>query len=86
MTVLEDFDYCFSENGLTAYRLGKPLASQVSLLVCFTETHLQCRTDFQYDRASSNGSVMKNTTSWSTIFFDILPIWISQRSGKKKQK
>ncbi|KAJ2963144.1 hypothetical protein NQZ79_g1892 [Umbelopsis isabellina] len=27
-TVLEDFDYCFSENGLTAYRLGKPLASQ----------------------------------------------------------
>ncbi|KAG2179952.1 hypothetical protein INT43_003739 [Umbelopsis isabellina] len=27
-TVLEDFDYCFSENGLTAYRLGKPLATQ----------------------------------------------------------
>ncbi|KAK9458589.1 eukaryotic phosphomannomutase [Lipomyces oligophaga] len=26
--VLEIFDYCFSENGLTAYRLGKPLASQ----------------------------------------------------------
>ncbi|CAK9438573.1 uncharacterized protein LODBEIA_P27970 [Lodderomyces beijingensis] len=26
--VLQDFDYCFSENGLTAYRLGKQLASQ----------------------------------------------------------
>ncbi|AGO11505.1 AaceriABR236Wp [[Ashbya] aceris (nom. inval.)] len=27
-TVLADFDYCFSENGLTAYRLGTELASQ----------------------------------------------------------
>jgi phosphomannomutase len=27
-TVLEDFDYCFSENGLTAYKLGEKLASQ----------------------------------------------------------
>lgn len=27
-TCLLDFDYCFSENGLTAYRLGKELASQ----------------------------------------------------------
>ncbi|CCE62662.1 hypothetical protein TPHA_0D00180 [Tetrapisispora phaffii CBS 4417] len=27
-TVLDDFDYSFSENGLTAYRLGKELASQ----------------------------------------------------------
>ncbi|KAL6942329.1 Phosphomannomutase 1 [Hanseniaspora vineae] len=27
-TVLNDFDYCFSENGLTAYRLGKEMASQ----------------------------------------------------------
>ena len=26
--VLNDFDYCFSENGLTAYKLGKELASQ----------------------------------------------------------
>ncbi|KAI5953333.1 PMM1 [Candida jiufengensis] len=26
--VLQDFDYCFSENGLTAYKLGKQLASQ----------------------------------------------------------
>lgn len=26
--VLENFDYCFSENGLTAYKLGKPLAAQ----------------------------------------------------------
>lgn len=26
--ILTQFDYCFSENGLTAYRLGKPLASQ----------------------------------------------------------
>lgn len=26
--VLQDFDYAFSENGLTAYRLGKELASQ----------------------------------------------------------
>ncbi|KAL7009723.1 Phosphomannomutase 1 [Cystobasidiomycetes sp. EMM_F5] len=26
--VLEEFDYCFSENGLTAYKLGQPLASQ----------------------------------------------------------
>jgi phosphomannomutase len=26
--VLEDFDYAFAENGLTAYKLGKPLASQ----------------------------------------------------------
>jgi hypothetical protein len=27
--VLDLFDYCFPENGLTAYRLGKKLASQV---------------------------------------------------------
>ncbi|SCV99704.1 LAFE_0B00672g1_1 [Lachancea fermentati] len=27
-TVLNDFDYAFSENGLTAYRLGEKLASQ----------------------------------------------------------
>lgn len=27
-TVLQDFDYCFSENGLTAYKLGEELASQ----------------------------------------------------------
>ncbi|KAI9229052.1 MAG: phosphomannomutase [Piptocephalis tieghemiana] len=26
--LLKDFDFCFSENGLTAYRLGKELASQ----------------------------------------------------------
>lgn len=26
--VLQQFDYCFSENGLTAYKLGKELASQ----------------------------------------------------------
>ncbi|CCH60738.1 hypothetical protein TBLA_0D02340 [Henningerozyma blattae CBS 6284] len=26
--VLDEFDYCFSENGLTAYRLGQQLASQ----------------------------------------------------------
>lgn len=26
--VLENFDYCFSENGLTAYKLGKKMASQ----------------------------------------------------------
>ncbi|KAG0280008.1 Phosphomannomutase [Linnemannia exigua] len=26
--VLKDFDYCFSENGLTAYKLGEQLASQ----------------------------------------------------------
>lgn len=25
---MNDFDYCFSENGLTAYKLGKELASQ----------------------------------------------------------
>ena len=25
---LEDFDYCFSENGLTAYKQGKPLPSE----------------------------------------------------------
>ncbi|KAG1439096.1 hypothetical protein G6F56_012405 [Rhizopus delemar] len=28
-TILEDFDFCFAENGLTAYRLGKEMASQV---------------------------------------------------------
>lgn len=27
-TVLDDYDFCFSENGLTAYRLGKEMASQ----------------------------------------------------------
>ncbi|SGZ50947.1 CIC11C00000002727 [Sungouiella intermedia] len=27
-TVLQDFDYCFSENGLTAYKQGTELASQ----------------------------------------------------------
>ncbi|KAK7466297.1 Phosphomannomutase 1 [Stygiomarasmius scandens] len=26
--VVEDFDYAFAENGLTAYKMGKPLASQ----------------------------------------------------------
>ena len=28
--VLEDFDYCFAENGLTAYRKGVQLPSEVS--------------------------------------------------------
>lgn len=28
-TVLADFDYCFSENGLTAYKLGQELALQL---------------------------------------------------------
>ena len=27
--MLELFDYGFAENGLTAYRLGQPIASQV---------------------------------------------------------
>jgi len=27
-TAIEDFDFCFSENGLTAYRLGKQLSSE----------------------------------------------------------
>ena len=27
-SVLQDFDYCFSENGLTAYKFGKPLPAQ----------------------------------------------------------
>lgn len=27
-TVKEDFDYCFSENGLTAFRLGKPIETE----------------------------------------------------------
>jgi len=26
--VIDDFDFAFAENGLTAYRLGQPLASQ----------------------------------------------------------
>jgi hypothetical protein len=28
LPVLEDFDFGFAENGLTAFRLGKPLATQ----------------------------------------------------------
>lgn len=28
MAVLENFDYCFAENGLTAYQSGKVLESQ----------------------------------------------------------
>lgn len=27
-TVKEDFDYCFSENGLTAFRLGRPIETE----------------------------------------------------------
>jgi phosphomannomutase len=27
-TVLDEFDYAFAENGLTAYKMGKPLESQ----------------------------------------------------------
>lgn len=27
--VLDNFDYCFAENGLTAYRLGEQMKSQV---------------------------------------------------------
>jgi phosphomannomutase len=27
-TVLDEFDYAFAENGLTAYKIGKPLESQ----------------------------------------------------------
>jgi hypothetical protein len=32
--VLELFDFAFAENGLTAYRQGKLLASQVIVCVC----------------------------------------------------
>lgn len=28
LIVFQDFDYCFAENGLTAYKAGKELASQ----------------------------------------------------------
>lgn len=28
MPVIKDFDYAFAENGLTAYKMGKPLPSQ----------------------------------------------------------
>jgi phosphomannomutase len=28
VAVVDEFDYAFAENGLTAYRMGKPLASQ----------------------------------------------------------
>jgi phosphomannomutase len=31
-SVLDLFDYCFAENGLTAYKQGKKLASQVQSL------------------------------------------------------
>lgn len=31
VTVLNNFDYCFAENGLTAYRLGEKMASQVCI-------------------------------------------------------
>lgn len=33
LLVLEDFDFCFAENGLTAYRLGKQMASQVTFYI-----------------------------------------------------
>jgi hypothetical protein len=33
LLVLEDFDFCFAENGLTAYRLGKQMASQVRFYI-----------------------------------------------------
>lgn len=32
--VLKDFDFCFAENGLTAYRLGTQLQSQVNEWCC----------------------------------------------------
>jgi phosphomannomutase len=28
LSAIQDFDYAFAENGLTAYKMGKPLASQ----------------------------------------------------------
>lgn len=28
LAVIDDFDYAFAENGLTAFKLGQPLASQ----------------------------------------------------------
>jgi hypothetical protein len=31
-SAIELFDFCFSENGLTAFRLGSPLPSQVVLI------------------------------------------------------
>jgi phosphomannomutase len=31
ISVIDLFDYCFSENGLTAYKQGTKLASQVSI-------------------------------------------------------
>jgi hypothetical protein len=33
IVVLQDFDFCFAENGLTAYRLGKEMASQVNWVI-----------------------------------------------------
>lgn len=52
--VLKNFDYCFSENGLTAYKLGEQLASQVtttghchflSTVVQFAINKLMTKTD-----------------------------------------
>lgn len=80
LVVTQDFDYCFAENGLTAYRLGEQMASQVGTVDRLCRRRMD--THAVYGRASLNGSVMKNTTSLSTLFCVTLLIWISQRSGK----
>lgn len=76
---MEDFDFCFAENGLTAYRLGEKLASQVIIIIWNEERGGGSN---ELYRVLLNGLVMQNITSWSTLSYVILQIWIFPRSGK----
>jgi RNA 3'-terminal phosphate cyclase len=72
--VLDLFDYCFPENGLTAYRLGKKLASQVhkkARQARGVSTHILY---MSFSRASLAGSEKKTTQSLSTFACITLPI------------
>lgn len=89
-TVLQNFDYCFSENGLTAYKMGVQLASQVfcprSILEwCRKSSYWQILNGSFISRHKCRASlvtwVRSATKSLSTMFFVTLPTWISPSNG-----
>ena len=82
--VLDLFDFAFAENGLTAYRKGKVLSTQVCAPCHFNRPNPKPKPNTgapKTSRASSGGSARKSTNGWSTTCSSTWPTSRSRRSG-----
>lgn len=86
---VEQFDFVFGENGLTAYHQGQVLESQVCVplvaacrRLCLWECNGAGAEFWSPRRALSSGLERKSTRSWSTSASSILQALISPSNGK----